>query len=143
MIGPAFLVGVGQLPALDVEAVVLGVAALAAAVALVVVVDLVVELVAVVAVSLLAAVVAVLVVTAIQPPINTMPATLAVPATRRARRAGWGRRRLRAGGVVGAVSMFDSFAVPHCRGFDGVDDLPGTSESPQDALGSPADLYSR
>ena len=116
---------------LDVDAVVLGVDALAAAVAVVLVVDLVVVLavlvslaaaVAVVAtlVSLaavsLAVVVAVLAVfapAAMHPVMSIMPATLAEPATRRARRAGWGRRRLRAGGLAGVVFIFDSFAAPH------------------------------
>ena len=158
-----------QLPLLDVEAEVLGVEALAEAVAVVEVVDLVVVLevlsvalavvvlevlsvalavvvslvLAVLALFALAPVLAVLALfalAAMHPVISIIPATLAVPATRRARRAGWGRRRLRAPGVAGVVSTFDSFGLPHCRGFDGVDDRLGTSESPQDRLGSPADL---
>jgi hypothetical protein len=103
--------------------VVLGVEALAAAVAVVEVVDLVVvfEVAAVVLVVLavlasfaLVAVLALFALAAIQPVISIMPATLAVPATRRARRAGWGRRRLRGAGALGVVFTFDSFGVPHC-----------------------------
>ena len=89
---------------------------------------------------------------AMQPVMSSMPATLAAPAVRRARRAGWGRRRrLRAGvpavalaevPVVlgGAVGVhLDSFVRRVRRGFDEVDDRLGSSEPPQDGLRSPAD----